>query len=222
MSLKSDGLQQNNPKQVDFSSLLRVLPFGDYLWKRMAARNSSQIFPEKTIMQLQWIVLTVISTGQFRERELDVLGEIKNGLAVDFVAGNMFWVQGDEILIAKMSHLEAGHKTIISDLSFYYINTLAVHPSRGLIYWATFTSIETVSMDGNTRCVLVNRAAARSLALDYEANDLYWADDYTGNIECVSLNGGAKRIVSARGEAGAICCGISLSGGRVYWTSYST
>ncbi|OQV11598.1 hypothetical protein BV898_14096 [Hypsibius exemplaris] len=74
-------------------------------------------------------------------------------------------------------------------------------------------------MDGSNRQVLVTRVDAMSLALDYEANDLYWADHKTGNIECISLNGGGKRIVSAQGSAGKHSYGISLSGGRVYWTS---
>ncbi|OWA53522.1 hypothetical protein BV898_17948 [Hypsibius exemplaris] len=76
-------------------------------------------------------------------------------------------------------------------------------------------------MDGSNRQVLVTGVCAMSLALDYEANDLYWADQNTGNIECISLNGGGKRIVSAQGSKGQDSLGISLSGGRVYWTSYS-
>ncbi|OQV11610.1 hypothetical protein BV898_14108 [Hypsibius exemplaris] len=75
-------------------------------------------------------------------------------------------------------------------------------------------------MDGSNRQVFVTGVDANSLALDYEANDLYWADHNTGNIECISLNGGGKRIVSAQGSAGQHSAGISLSGGRVYWTSH--
>ncbi|OWA55630.1 hypothetical protein BV898_20018 [Hypsibius exemplaris] len=74
-------------------------------------------------------------------------------------------------------------------------------------------------MDGSNHRVLVYGVHAISLALDYEANDLYWADHNTGNIECISLNGGGKRIVSAQGNAGKHSYGISLSGGRVYWSS---
>ncbi|OWA54718.1 hypothetical protein BV898_19119 [Hypsibius exemplaris] len=77
-------------------------------------------------------------------------------------------------------------------------------------------------MDGSNRQVLVTGVFARSLTLDYEANDLYWPDHDKGYIECISLNGGGKRIVSAQGSAGTDSAGISLSGGRVYWTSYSS
>ncbi|OWA54730.1 hypothetical protein BV898_19130 [Hypsibius exemplaris] len=76
-------------------------------------------------------------------------------------------------------------------------------------------------MDGNNRHVWVTGVYAVSLALDYEANDLYWADHNTGNIECISLNGGGKRVVSAQGSQGHNSFGMSLSGGRVYWTSSS-
>ncbi|OQV11618.1 hypothetical protein BV898_14116 [Hypsibius exemplaris] len=74
-------------------------------------------------------------------------------------------------------------------------------------------------MDGSNRQVLVTGVHALSMALDYEGNDLYLADHGTGNIVCISLNGGGKRIVSAQGGAGKYSWGISLSGGRVYWTS---
>ncbi|OWA50389.1 putative Zinc metalloproteinase nas-14 [Hypsibius exemplaris] len=149
-------------------------------------------------------------------------GVISYGLAVDFVSGNMFWVQNSAILVAKMSQLETGHKTIISHTEIGFFSALAVHPSRGSIYWShSDTTIETASTDGSNRQVWVTGVCAISMALDYEANDLYWADHNTGNIECISLDGGGKRIVSAQGTAGKYSRGISLSGERVYWTSYS-
>ncbi|OQV11584.1 hypothetical protein BV898_14083 [Hypsibius exemplaris] len=73
-------------------------------------------------------------------------------------------------------------------------------------------------MDGSNRQVLVTGVDARSLALDYEANDLYWADWDTRNIECISLNGGDKRTVSDQRSVGEYSGGISLSEERVYWT----
>ncbi|OQV19429.1 putative Nidogen-1 [Hypsibius exemplaris] len=147
---------------------------------------------------------------------------ISRGLAVDFVTRNVFWVQGSNILVAKMSHLEAGHKTILSDTGINLYSALAVHPSRGSIYWSdSDRTMKTASMDGSNRRVLVTGVSALSLALDYEANDLYWADWRNDNIERISLNGGAKRIVSAQGIEGDPY-GISLSGGRIYWTSWLT
>ncbi|OWA53523.1 putative Zinc metalloproteinase nas-4 [Hypsibius exemplaris] len=56
---------------------------------------------------------------------------MRYGLAMDFVSGNMFWVQDNAVLVAKMSHLEAGHKTIISHTEINRFSALAVHPSRG-------------------------------------------------------------------------------------------
>ncbi|OQV19434.1 putative Nidogen-1 [Hypsibius exemplaris] len=147
---------------------------------------------------------------------------IANGLAVDFVARNVFWVQGSAILVAKMNHLEAGHKTILSDTRIDHFTPLAVHPSRGSIYWSYRFKIETASMDGSNRRVLVARVWAQTLALDHEANDLYWADFRTGDIECISLNGEGERIVSVEGSKGHLLHGLSLSGGRVYWTSLLT
>ncbi|OWA53520.1 putative Low-density lipoprotein receptor-related protein 6 [Hypsibius exemplaris] len=145
---------------------------------------------------------------------------IRHGLAVDFVSGNMFWIEDSAIFVAKMSDLEAGHKTIISHVGISEWSALAVHPSRGSIYWSRLDqTIETASMDGSNRQVWVTGVYNPSLALDYEANDLYWADRSTGNIECISLNGGGKRIVSAQGSAWITSWGMSLSGGRVYWTS---
>ncbi|OQV13541.1 putative Low-density lipoprotein receptor-related protein 1B [Hypsibius exemplaris] len=73
-------------------------------------------------------------------------------------------------------------------------------------------------MDGSNRQVLVTGVSPHSLALDYEANNLYWADYNRNKIEFISLNGGGKRIVFDQENAGD-SEGISLSGGRVYWTS---
>ncbi|OWA54731.1 hypothetical protein BV898_19131 [Hypsibius exemplaris] len=83
---------------------------------------------------LYWISLrTGIRRSRYdgSDNHLVTEAEIFSGLAVDFVSGNMFWVEGSAIHVAQMSHLEAGHKTIISHTGINSDSALAVHPSRG-------------------------------------------------------------------------------------------
>ncbi|OWA53748.1 hypothetical protein BV898_18170 [Hypsibius exemplaris] len=68
---------------------------------------------------------------------------ISLGLAVDFIARNMFWIQHSAILVAKMSHLKAGHKNIISHTEIDWRSALAVHPSRGDI-------VNSITKNGST------------------------------------------------------------------------
>ncbi|OWA51414.1 putative Low-density lipoprotein receptor-related protein 5 [Hypsibius exemplaris] len=143
---------------------------------------------------------------------------LNRGMAIDFVAGNLFWIQGSDIVVAKMKDLAVGYKTILRRIDS--ASALAVHPARGSIYWSHCylsgsATIETAAMDGSNRRVLVTAVDARALAVDYETDDLYWTDYHTGNVESISLYGGSKRLISAQ-PLRQFSYGISLTSHYVF------
>ncbi|OWA50500.1 hypothetical protein BV898_15013 [Hypsibius exemplaris] len=75
------------------------------------------------------------------------------------------------------------------------------------------------AMDASNREVLVSGVDALSLAVDYHDDDLYWANHLTGNVECISLNGRIRRLISARGLLGKYAEGVAVSASHVYRTS---
>uniref|UniRef100_A0A4W5LIE4 Uncharacterized protein n=1 Tax=Hucho hucho TaxID=62062 RepID=A0A4W5LIE4_9TELE len=80
------------------------------------------------------------------------------GIAVDWVAGNLYWTDSgrDVIEVAQMSGQY--RKTLISGM-IDEPYAIVVDPQRGTMYWADWGNhpkIETAAMDGTLRQTLVH------------------------------------------------------------------
>uniref|UniRef100_A0A3Q2Z7I5 EGF-like domain-containing protein n=1 Tax=Hippocampus comes TaxID=109280 RepID=A0A3Q2Z7I5_HIPCM len=133
-----------------------------------------------------------------RQRNLSHLTQIKElkmprGIAVDWVAGNLYWTDSgrDVIEVAQMSGQHC--KTLISGM-IDEPYAIVVDPQRGTMYWADWGNhpkIETAAMDGTLRQTLVheNIQWPTGLAVDYFNERLYWADAKLSVIGSVRLDG---------------------------------
>uniref|UniRef100_A0A914CNQ3 Uncharacterized protein n=1 Tax=Acrobeloides nanus TaxID=290746 RepID=A0A914CNQ3_9BILA len=71
------------------------------------------------------------------------------------------------------------------------LGAIAVDPSKGLIFWAEYRSIERASMDGNDRMVY----SPFGIALDIFNERVYWTDSITNTIASVEYNGNDRRTI---------------------------
>uniref|UniRef100_A0AAR2M698 Low density lipoprotein receptor-related protein 1Ab n=1 Tax=Pygocentrus nattereri TaxID=42514 RepID=A0AAR2M698_PYGNA len=115
------------------------------------------------------------------------------GIAVDWVAGNLYWTDSgrDVIEVAQISG--QNRKTLISGM-IDEPYAIVVDPPRGTMYWADWGNhpkIETAAMDGTLRQPLVheNLQWPTGLAVDYFNERLYWADAKLSVIGSVRLDG---------------------------------
>ncbi|XP_016534121.1 low-density lipoprotein receptor-related protein 1-like isoform X3 [Poecilia formosa] len=120
--------------------------------------------------------------------------KMPRGIAVDWVAGNLYWTDSgrDVIEVAQMSG-GRHHKTLISGM-IDEPHAIVVDPQRGKMYWADWGNhpkIETAAMDGTMRETLVeeNIQWPTGLAVDYFNERLYWADAKLSLICSVRLDG---------------------------------
>lgn len=133
-------------------------------------------------------------------RETVVSGlDAVEGLAIDWVAGNMYWIDPSYDVI-EVSRLNGSGRYVLLSGNMDKPRAIVVHPYKGYIFWSDWgvpPKIERASLDGSNRVVLVNVSVqlVNDLALDFEEDMLYWCDSRTDTIERVNLDGMGREIV---------------------------
>uniref|UniRef100_A0A3Q2NMI4 LDL receptor related protein 1 n=1 Tax=Fundulus heteroclitus TaxID=8078 RepID=A0A3Q2NMI4_FUNHE len=153
-------------------------------------RISSYELPEPSTVgkkKLEQFVKVFSAHVQIKELKMP------RGIAVDWVAGNLYWTDSgrDVIEVAQMSGQHC--KTLISGM-IDEPYAIVVDPQRSTMYWADWGNhpkIETAAMDGTLRQTLVqeNIQWPTGLAVDYFNERLYWADAKLSVIGSVRLDG---------------------------------
>jgi len=87
------------------------------------------------------------------------------------------------------------------------------------MYWADWgvePKIERAHLDGSDRTVLLNTSvkAPVGLALDHDANVLYWCDQQLQKLDALDLTSLQSRTVIANVTD---CMGVAVLGEYVYW-----
>ncbi|XP_017271351.1 low-density lipoprotein receptor-related protein 1 isoform X3 [Kryptolebias marmoratus] len=120
--------------------------------------------------------------------------KMPRGIAVDWVAGNLYWTDSGRDVI-EVAQINGGRhcKTLISGM-IDEPYAIVVDPQRGKMYWADWGNhpkIETAAMDGTMRETLVeeNIQWPTGLTVDYYNERLYWADAKLSLICSVKLDG---------------------------------
>ncbi|KAK5872291.1 hypothetical protein PBY51_013006 [Eleginops maclovinus] len=130
--------------------------------------------------------------------------KMPRGIAVDWVAGNLYWTDSGRDVI-EVAQISGGRhrKTLISGM-IDEPYAIVVDPQRGKMYWADWGNhpkIETAAMDGTMRETLVeeNLQWPTGLAVDYFNERLFWADAKLSLICSVRLNG-SDVVVAVNGN----------------------
>uniref|UniRef100_A0A8C5MNU1 EGF-like domain-containing protein n=1 Tax=Leptobrachium leishanense TaxID=445787 RepID=A0A8C5MNU1_9ANUR len=124
--------------------------------------------------------------------------KMPKGIAIDWVAGNIYWTDSGRDVI-EVAQMKGEHrKTLISGM-MDEPHAIVVDPQRGTMYWSDWGNhpkIETAAMDGTLRETLVEDDIQwpTGLAVDYYNERLYWADAKLSVIGSIRLNGTDRAI----------------------------
>ncbi|XP_054274081.1 low-density lipoprotein receptor-related protein 1-like [Macrosteles quadrilineatus] len=209
MVASDSDLQFLNPYKSHESSVNQVsasphhkMDAMDVLWARQATKVFWADHQEKKISSL---LITMSShtrvdrDAQPREPRVLINNLVEpRGLAVDWVAKRLYWVDAgaDTISVAT---LDGRMRRTLIKLALDQPHDIVVDPKSGMMIWSDWgvvSKIETCGMDGEGRRVLVDAVNwPTGLAVDYPARRLYWADPKALTIDSILLDGRGRQLV---------------------------
>ncbi|CAG0879500.1 unnamed protein product [Darwinula stevensoni] len=166
-------------------------------------------------------------------QNLELKGSSKPfGIAVDWVAGNLYWTETDRsstrsrgrIVVAKLDG-RYRHSLITSGLEMP--SSVVVNPGRGIMLWSDVGSspkIESSWMNGRKRTTVISDRIGypTGLTIDYSMDDVvYWADPKLNTIEMMKYDG-SKRKVVVSGEKLRHPTALDVFESSVYWVTRDT
>ncbi|RWS16456.1 hypothetical protein B4U79_10678 [Dinothrombium tinctorium] len=156
--------------------------------------------------------------------------ETAEGLAVDWIGKNIYWVESnlDQIEVAKLNG--SFRKTLVAG-EMESPRAIALDPRYGLMFWTDWDSesprIESASMSGEDRRIVfrvddTDGAWPNGLTLDYVAIRIYWIDARSDSIHTVKYDGSDHHEILRGHELLTHPFAIALFENYVYWTDWRT
>ncbi|XP_055684209.1 low-density lipoprotein receptor-related protein 4 [Lutzomyia longipalpis] len=128
---------------------------------------------------------------------------IPNGLAVDWIANNIFWTDTG-LKVLEVAKLDGSFRKVILKENLNDPRAMIVYPKYGYIFFADWGTtpghparIERCYMDGSSRKSIIdsNLGFPNGLAIDFSKHKLYWADALEDKIESSDLDGKNRHTV---------------------------
>ncbi|VVD03450.1 unnamed protein product, partial [Leptidea sinapis] len=146
--------------------------------------------------------------------------ETPNGLAVDWIANNLYWTD-NEYKVVEVAKLDGScRKVLLTGLS--EPRSVALFPAKGYLYWSDWgehPSIERAALDGTQRKMIVDHDLGfpNGLTIDYVERRLYWTDALKDRIDTSDLNGQhrVQLVPDAKNPFG-----MTQFRDHIYWTDW--
>uniref|UniRef100_A0A663N6E5 Prolow-density lipoprotein receptor-related protein 1 n=1 Tax=Athene cunicularia TaxID=194338 RepID=A0A663N6E5_ATHCN len=174
----------------------------------------------------QMIYWTDVTTQGSMIRRMHINGSNVNpdGLAVDWVGGNLYWCDKGRDTI-EVSKLNGAYRTVLVNSGLREPRALVVDVQNGYLYWTDWgdhSLIGKIGMDGTNRSVIVDTKITwpNGLTLDYINSRIYWADAREDYIEFASLDGSNRHTVLSQDIPHIFA--LTLFEDFIYWTDWET
>lgn len=147
-----------------------------------------------------------------------------DGLAVDWVGGNLYWCDKGRDTI-EVSKLNGAYRTVLVSSGLREPRALVVDVQNGYLYWTDWgdhSLIGRIGMDGSGRSIIVDTKITwpNGLTVDYVTERIYWADAREDYIEFASLDGSNRHVVLSQDIPHIFA--LTLFEDYVYWTDWET
>ncbi|XP_075238130.1 LDL receptor protein 1 isoform X2 [Lycorma delicatula] len=160
----------------------------------------------------------------FESVKFDILMEnmpidLLSGLAVDWLAGNLYWTDPQQNVI-EVSRTNGKHRYVVISDGLDAPHSLTLDPERGLLFWADagkFPRISRTGLDGSNRMLLLNMTSGvvSDIAVDSKNQKLYWSDSSKNTIKRMNYDGSGKEHLLDHSLDNP--CALTFYNDRLYW-----
>ncbi|XP_041779439.1 low-density lipoprotein receptor-related protein 2 [Anopheles merus] len=151
---------------------------------------------------LQDVIYRVHRNGTGREIVLASQNEGVEGLAVDWVSKNLYYIDSRKGTLNVLSTRNTSYRrTLLKNLK--RPRAIVVHPNRGYIYfseWDRPANISRANADGSGLIVFRNLTLGwpNGLSIDFREDRVYWCDALLDHVQHANLDGTDVRTVNSR------------------------
>ena len=154
-------------------------------------------------------VKTIVSTGL----------NTPNGLAVDWIADNLYW-SDSALKMIEVSRLDGAHRKTLLRENLDDVRSMILF--KNLLFfadWGHAARIERSLLDGSDRKVIVNSDLGfpTGLAIDFEGRKLFWADALHDRVETSDFDGKKRTKIINHAEHPF---GFTLTNSYWYFTDW--
>lgn len=151
---------------------------------------------------LQDVIYRVHRNGSGREIVLASQNEGVEGLGVDWVSKNLYYIDSRKGTLNVLSTRNVTyHRTLLKNLK--RPRAIVVHPNKGFIYfseWDRPANITRANSDGTGLLVFKNVTLGwpNGLSIDFQRDRVYWCDALLDHVQHANLDGSDIRTVNSR------------------------
>uniref|UniRef100_A0A803W429 EGF-like domain-containing protein n=1 Tax=Ficedula albicollis TaxID=59894 RepID=A0A803W429_FICAL len=144
-----------------------------------------------------------------------------DGIAFDWINNRVYYSDYLNQTISSMA-VDGSNRTVIARVP--RPRAIVLDPCRGYMYWTDWSSnakIERATLGGNFRTPIVstNLVWPNGLTLDYEEQQLYWADANLYKIERCTLTGTNREVIVS---TALHPFAMTVFDQHIYWTDWNT
>ncbi|CAL4174127.1 unnamed protein product, partial [Meganyctiphanes norvegica] len=150
--------------------------------------------------------------------------DLVEGLAYDWITGNIYWVDS-RLYTIEVSRRDGSNRMILLNKNITQPRGLAIDPTEGerWVFWTDWGEnprIERVGTDGQNRTIVIKTKIfwPNGLAIDIPTKRIYFADSKLDYIDFCYYNGSGRQQVLSQSHYLLHPHSLSIFEDNVYWT----